>query len=165
MTDAAKMILVADDDAADVAQPVLHVVVGVVADTSVNVADGSLVDETPPAGAKIQVVGHQAAQGDIDVSITGAFARYVSDVLDFTTLGLIPGEWIYVGGDASTNRFANEANNGFKRVRSISENELVVDKSELPMVAKGSSVASIFNTARSVLGSRPTTRASNVRLS
>lgn len=71
---------------------------------------------------------------DLEVTTTGNFATITSTVLDFTTLNLIPGEWIFVGGDIVASQFANAANNGFKRVRSVAANALVLDKSTQPMV-------------------------------
>jgi len=49
-------------------------------------------------------------------------------VFDFRTLGLIPGEWFYVGGDAAASKFATAANNGWYRAKTIGENALVVDR-------------------------------------
>jgi hypothetical protein len=113
----------------------VNVVTAITASTSVEVATGSLVAEaSPPSGARIDVVGVQGATADITVTSTGAFATIGSTVLDFTTLGIIPGEWIFVGGDLSAHKFATAANNGFKRVRSVSANAIVVDKSDDPMV-------------------------------
>jgi len=112
----------------------LHVVTAIVVDTTVEALGSTLVTETPPADAQIVNVGHRAGSGDIDVTTTGDYATYTSTTLDFTTLGLIPGEMIYVGGDAGANQFVTSANNGFKRVKSIAANALVVDKSEVLMV-------------------------------
>lgn len=113
----------------------LNVVTAVVADTSVEVATGQLVAEpAPPADAEIFVVGYQAGADDIGVAITGDYVTYTSTVLDFTTLGLIPGEWIFVGGDLAANQFVNGVNNGYKRVKSIAANALVIDKSSTTMV-------------------------------
>lgn len=85
-----------------------------------------------------------ATSGDISVTAAGgAFPKLVSTTLDFTTLGLIPGEWIYVGGDAVGSRFVNDENNGFKRIRSISATELVFDKSVAPMVVEAGTGLSI----------------------
>lgn len=113
----------------------LNVVTAVVPDVSVEVADGQLVDEpSPPAGAQITVVGHEGAAGDIEVDASGALPKLTSTTLDFTTLGLIPGEWIFIGGDTAATRFFNSVNNGFKRIRSISANEIVLDKSVSAMV-------------------------------
>ena len=91
------------------------------------VVDSAATEAAPPATARLQVVGRQAAAADIDVSYSvGAFPRLNSVLLDFTTLGLIAGEWIYVGGDAVGNKFAN--NGGFARISSISANSLELDK-------------------------------------
>jgi hypothetical protein len=109
---------------------------------SLTVAE-TLAAETSPTTAKIVEVGVQAGAGDIDVAVTGDYARYTSVTLDFTTLGLIPGEWIFVGGDSATLRFTNAANNGLKRVRSVSANALVVDKSATAMVLESSTTETI----------------------
>ena len=114
----------------------VNLVTAVVADTSVEVATGLLVAEAGAATKKITVVGHQGASADIDVVIAGDYARLQSTVLDFTTLGLIPGEWIFVGDDAAGFKFVNAVNNGFKRIRSITTNQLVFDKSDSAMVAE-----------------------------
>ena len=118
-----------------IANNAVNVVTAIVADTSVEVADGLLVDEvSPPSGAQIVVVGNQGISGDLDIDITGDFATITSSTLDFTTLGLIEGEPIFIGGDLSAERFATAANNGNKRIKSIAANALVIDKSLLPMV-------------------------------
>lgn len=114
----------------------LNVVTAVVTNTSVEVATGQLVAEVPPAVAQINVVGFQAGSADLNVVVTGDFATITSTTLNFTTLGLVPGQWIFVGGDTAPTRFVNAANNGFKRVRSIAANALVLDKSFLPMIAE-----------------------------
>lgn len=122
----------------------LNLVTAIVADTSVEVADGQLIAEaSPPSNAYIKVVGVQGAAGDIDVTTTGDFATYTSTALDFTTLGLVAGQWIYVGGDAANTSFSNAENNGFKRIRSIAANALVVDKSESAMVTEASTSETI----------------------
>ena len=118
----------------------LNVVTAIVTDVSVEVATGQLVDETPPADGEIFVVGVEAAADDIAVTTTGDYATYTSTLLDFTTLGLIPGEWIFVGGDvagAAGDQFpTNAANNGYKRIKSIAANALVVDKSTTTIVTE-----------------------------
>ncbi|HNQ98407.1 MAG TPA: phage tail tube protein, partial [Trueperaceae bacterium] len=53
--------------------------------------------------------------------------------LDFTTLGLIPGEWVFVGGDLAAEAFDETENNGLKRIRSIAANRIEFDKSALAM--------------------------------
>lgn len=115
----------------------LNVVTAVTSDASVEVATGQLVVEaSPPSTAYIQVVGHRSASGDIDVDASGDLPKLTSTTLDFTTLGLVVGQWIFVGGDLTANKFATAANNGFKRVRAIAANELTLDKSVLAMVTE-----------------------------
>lgn len=75
-----------------------------------------------------------AAAGDIAVVTTGNLSKLTSTALDFTTLGLVPGEWVFLGGDASATRFAEDDNNGFKRIRKIEAHALTIDKSNFPMV-------------------------------
>lgn len=106
----------------------------------------TLYDETPAATAKIVAVGRQATAGDITVDASGDLPQIKSTTLDFTTLGLIPGEWIYVGGDTSITAFDTAANNGWKRLKSIAAGALTVDKSDSTMVteAGGSKTIRMF---------------------
>lgn len=96
----------------------------------------TLFDETPSATARIVAVGRQGASGDITVDASGDLPSIKSTTLDFTTLGLIPGEWLYIGGDASITAFDTAANNGFKRIKSIAASEVILDKSTTSMVTE-----------------------------
>lgn len=111
--------------------------------TAVTVAENIFTEAAPPALAKLVLVGKQAASGDVTVSTAGDLPSLVSTVLNFTTLGLTPGEWIFVGGDAVGTQFATAANNGFKRVRSVTANEIILDKSSLTMVADAGAAKTI----------------------
>ena len=113
----------------------LQLVTAVVADTSV-AAGGTVAEASPPDRANIRVVGYQADTADLDVVVSGDLPALTSSTLDFTTLGLVVGQWVFIGGDAASNEFTNAANNGFKRVRSIEANALSFDKSDLAMVAE-----------------------------
>lgn len=117
----------------------LNVVTVIVTDTSVEVADGNLEAETVAADAEIFVVGNQAGADDIDVDVTGAFPAYTSSTLDFTTLGLSAGDWMFVGGDSALLEFSNAVNNGFKRIRTVAANLIEIDKSDTTMVDETSS--------------------------
>ena len=101
----------------------------------------SLVDEnSPPAEARVIMVGHQFAGDDLEVDASSGFAKLVTTSKDLTELGLVPGEWIYIGGDSASTKFpTNAANNGFKRVRSIAQNEIVIDKSDQDMATESTS--------------------------
>lgn len=113
----------------------LDVVTAVVLDTNVS-ATQAVLEAVPPSRANIRVVGFEAATGDINVDMTASLPQLTSTVLDFTTLGLVPGQWIFVGGDTASDQFANAENNGFKRIRSVDTNSIVIDKSDITMVAE-----------------------------
>jgi len=77
------------------------------------VGNSLLTDEAaPPAAAKVKVVGFQGASGDLTALADGIG----STALDLTTLGLVPGQWVKVGGTGAGFRFATEACNGWARV-------------------------------------------------
>lgn len=109
--------------------------------TTLTVSQTLVAEASPPDVATVVRVGVQAASSDVDVDASGSLPAYTSSTLDFTDLGLSPGEWIFVGGDTAGTFFGtNPENNGFKRVHSVSANELVVDKSPAgAMVTEASS--------------------------
>lgn len=110
-----------------------HLVTSGATATSIPVAE-SLTPET--AAGTIYRVGIRAASGDLDVDASGSLPALTSTVLDFTTLGLIPGEWIYLGGDAAGTQFVNTANRGFARVRAIEANRLTFDKTNATFITE-----------------------------
>lgn len=91
---------------------------------------GNLVDETPPNAATLVAVGFQMGSAELSVDVSGSLPKLVraSGTVDFTDFGIIPGEWIFIGGDASGLKFANAVNNGFARVRDVSATEITLDK-------------------------------------
>lgn len=91
------------------------------------VVDETLVTEaSPPAAAKLEVVGYAGASADLSIAVVSGIPSLVSaGAIDFTTLGLIPGEWVYVGGNLAVNAFAN--NVGFARISVINAGSLVFD--------------------------------------
>lgn len=107
-------------------------------------AAGLFVDGTL---GEISRVGFQFPVADLAVVTTGPLPQLVSDTVDLTTLGLIPGEIIYVG-DAGHN-FAIAANRGYARVFSVTETAITLDKTDAPFVATdgaGVSVRIFFGT-------------------
>lgn len=105
----------------------------------------NLVDEaSPPATALVQLVGFQSASGDLDIVNSGtSFPVMTSTLVDFTTWGLVPGQWIYIGGDSSPMQFTTAANNGFKRIRSIATNTMTFDKSGAAMVTEANTTKTV----------------------
>jgi hypothetical protein len=92
--------------------------------TSVSVAGLTAKSET----GKITKVGFQFASGDLALTVAGGQATLAATAKDLTQLGLIPGEWIYVGGDAAGNRFNTAGCAGFYRVKTIAAGSIVCDR-------------------------------------
>lgn len=108
---------------------------------TVTAADGAdtavtLVDEAANSAGSIVRVGVETAVGDIDVDMTGSRPALTSTTLDFDDLGVIPGEFIYLGGDATAVKFTNSVNNGFARVRSVDTNRIEFDKTQSTWVTE-----------------------------
>lgn len=75
-------------------------------------------------------VGQQFAAGDLEIDVTGSVVTLSTTLFDLTTLGLIAGESIWLGGDLSTTTAFNEAtNNGWYRIGSLTANSIVADRS------------------------------------
>ncbi|TPJ60823.1 phage tail tube protein [Mesorhizobium sp. B2-6-1] len=72
---------------------------------------GFVTEAAPPAAARIKVVGFQGASGDVTALADGLG----STALDFTTLGLVPGQWVKIGGIAAGDKFAAAVCNGWAR--------------------------------------------------
>lgn len=99
------------------------------------------VAETPPATATIVKVGRQYAAGVLDVDAAGTLPAITGTALD--TLGLVPGEWIFVGGDATLTHFVNAVNNGFKQVATITATRIEFKKSITVMVTESSTAETV----------------------
>ncbi len=98
-------------------------------------ATGAVVEASPPAGAKIKRVGHQFASGDATIAVSGGIASLNTTTKDCTQLGLIPGEWIWIGGDLAAENFINATvNKGFARVASVTTNKITFDKTSFTFV-------------------------------
>ena len=94
--------------------------------TAISVVE-SLADEaTPPSAAKVEVIGYQFNSGTSSITLNGSLVRFNDSAKDLTTLGLIAGEWVFIGGDGATQRFDN--NQGFARISSITTGYLEFDK-------------------------------------
>ncbi len=106
----------------------LFLVDGTTTTTDVVVAGGGLtVDASPNSNADLRVAGIQGASGDIEID---ASQNLISTVLDFTTIGLVPGMMIFIGGvstDTDLN-FGTAANRGACRVVSVTANEIILDR-------------------------------------
>lgn len=86
-------------------------------------------------GNSITTVASTSPDSHIDP--TGAALASGAGARAFTSFGLIPGEYVFVGGDDTTEQFhaSSGVDNGFSRIRSISAAYLEFDKSQATMVA------------------------------
>lgn len=109
------------------------------------IVSSPLVNEgAPPSTANVFLIGKQTAVGDLDIVADGvSYPVMNSTALDFTTLGLVPGQWIFLGGDSGPMQFTTPANNGFKRVRSISANQIVFDKTSVGMTTEANTTKTV----------------------
>lgn len=112
-------------------------VVSSVANNVITTVENLVTDASPAATARMTTVGHQFAGDDLNVGVSGSYPTITSDAAyNFTTLGLIPGEWIFVGGDTAGTSFATADNNGFARVRSVTATAITLDKTQATMVSE-----------------------------
>lgn len=118
---------------------------------SITVAGGIAVDEAG-ANATVEVVGHEFDADDLSLeTFAGGFA-IVSATMDMTTLGLIDGEWLFVGDDAAVNQFGGLATlTGFARIANggIQDDRLLFDKATFTPAANdgaGDTVRLFFGT-------------------
>lgn len=105
----------------------------------------TLVAETLPTTAVLVKVGVRTAAGDLDVNAAGSLPVITSTTLNFVTLGLIVGDWIWIGGDAALTFFSgNAVNNCLARVRAVSANSITIDKaSKGPMVTESNTTDTV----------------------
>jgi hypothetical protein len=91
--------------------------------SAVTVAGTPLTVEASGAGKTIRSVGFEGEVGDIAATGGGL----ASTALDFTALGLRPGQWLAIGGGATGQGFATAACNGWVRIASVAAHALVLD--------------------------------------
>lgn len=95
--------------------------------TTTTIAVTGLVVESPTAAqnATVEVCGVQGASADITVNAGG---NLTSTTLNFTTLGLIPGQVCYLGDTGAAFQFATAADRGWFRIKTVAANLLTIDK-------------------------------------
>ncbi|CAM0042291.1 hypothetical protein VPHK459_0042 [Vibrio phage K459] len=86
------------------------------------VVNETLVDETAASTVRLYAVGVRGATGDLQID---AEQNLISTTLDFTTLGLTPGQYINIGGALVANQFTNAS--GKARIAQIEANRLVLE--------------------------------------
>jgi hypothetical protein len=111
----------------------IHVLNGITDATHVSTGD-ALADEAAGAAKTIQVVGYQFPAADVVASVPAGLAafRLASATVDCTTLGLIPGEYCFIGGQAGGNRLgAAAALTGYGRVAAVATTHIDFDKTTM----------------------------------
>lgn len=92
--------------------------------TSVSVAGLTVSAET----GTINKVGFAFTAGDLTLTVAGSVATIGATAKNLTQLGLIPGEWFWLGGDAVSDKLATAACNGFYRAKTIAAGSIVCDR-------------------------------------
>lgn len=100
-------------------------------------AAGLAVDAT--ADGVVKVVGFEFAAGDLEMSAAvGNSFVLTTTVQDLTDLGLIPGQWVFIGGGNAGDSFENAGSplTGYARIAldGITTNAIAFDKSTFPPV-------------------------------
>lgn len=103
--------------------------------------DEALIDDASPSAtaAFLTTVGYQFASATCDVVVPGGEFPYldrVSGAVDWTTIGLNSGDWIFIGGDGAATIFDTAANNGWARVKTVAAARITVDKTDSTWVAE-----------------------------
>lgn len=123
----------------DAANNGLHEVSGIPAAASIPVSS-DLVEAAGQSGT-LRRVGFHFTAADAAIDASGSLPKLTTTTKDLTTLGLVPGEWVFLGGDTAATQFATAENNGFARVRSVSANEIVFDKTQNTMATEAAANA------------------------
>jgi hypothetical protein len=104
--------------------------------THVSVAD-ALADEAALAGQTLEVVGFEFTAGDVSIALVGGLAVLSGATVDMNDFGLIPGQWVGMGGEVvdDTNSF-NLIDPFYARVFDISDDGHTIrfDKTTQPVV-------------------------------
>lgn len=108
--------------------------------TAIGVTDTALVDETPPANARVELAGLRFLAGNTDVAWTyssGVGTLTISNIMgfDFTAFGLTVGQFVHFGSPDSSgavqNAFENASANdqfGYARITAITATTITFDK-------------------------------------
>jgi hypothetical protein len=111
-------------------------VVSAASATAVNITPAGSTEASPPVTAGLKAVGFQFPADDVALQApVGDLPRLVATATNLTNLGLLPGEWIFIGGDAIANQF-DGGNFGFARVKSVSATTIILDKVDWAVTAQ-----------------------------
>jgi len=97
--------------------------------TELVVSSPLVIEAAPPEAAKIETVGIVFGAGDLALTNASGIPVLTSKDAVMPSIGLIPGQWIFIGGDNATSAFASFK--GYARVATITSNTLVFDKTTM----------------------------------
>lgn len=111
----------------------------VATDTTIAVETNLTTEASPPANAILEVAGVRVTDGDLTLTVSGSTATLVSasDISDWSTLGLFPGQYIHIGSATTAGVVQNALGTaagtaddtyGYARITSISGATLNLDK-------------------------------------
>jgi hypothetical protein len=123
----------------------IHVVDGITDATHVSATSG-LVDEAAGATKMISVVGFQFTAGDVSIALVGGLAVLSGFTGDANDFGIIPGQWVFVGGDAIDDAYSfNNIDPFYARVYDISTDGHTIrfDKTTQPIVTDAGAAKTI----------------------
>lgn len=102
----------------------LKVLAGTSTGTSIKTT-GLTAEASPPTNVILEIAGVRGAAGDLRIDASG---NLISTALNFTTLPLVVGQFIYIGGLLTANKFFNAANSGYARIEAIAAGKLTLSK-------------------------------------
>lgn len=95
----------------------------------ITVSSGLAEESSINVQAKITAVGFKFQAGECSiVANDGGLPSLVTTETKFSTLNLMPGEWVFLGGDTSNSSF--KKNKGWARVTSITDHSLTFDDTD-----------------------------------
>lgn len=103
------------------------VVVGASSTGTSIVCATAVLEASPPTNAQLEVCGFQGVASDITIDASG---NLNATALNFTTLGLQVGQWIWIGGGTAASPgafgFATAADRGFAKITAIAAGKLTL---------------------------------------
>lgn len=92
--------------------------------------DGTITDDASPGGNhEIRVVGFEGSSGDLSTSTSGTNRLISSSDFDFTAdYNIEAGDWVKLGGSATSDQFATAGCNGWCRVSNVAATTLTFDR-------------------------------------
>lgn len=118
-------------------------VVSAVSDEALAVAGTLVADASPRGIAQLKAVGFQFPLGDLALQApVGDLPRLVATDTPLDQFGIVPGEWIFIGGDAAALRFSG-SNFGWARVKQVTVDTFILDKVDFPLTADAGAAATV----------------------